>query len=174
MKIFWFLPTAGDGRYLASTEGARSVDLGYLRQIAQAVDSLGYYGVLIPTGRPYEDTWLVGASLLTATRRLKFIVAVRPGLMSPTLSARMAATFDRLSGGRLIINIVVSGDPVENAGDGNFLGHDERYELADEFLRMAGPLKAVPRRITIHHSDHTKAYAEYLRRFDAAAKPTGL
>lgn len=112
------------------------MDLAYLQQIASAVDRLGYYGALVPTGRPYEDTWLVASALLAATQRMRFIVAVRPGLMSPTLSARMAATFDRLSRGRLILNVVMSGDPIENAGDGIFLSHDQRYELADEFLTV--------------------------------------
>jgi alkanesulfonate monooxygenase len=136
MKIFWFFPTSGDGHYLASAVGARAVDLAYLRQVAQAVDSLGFYGALLPTGRPYEDTWLVASSLVTSTQRMRFIVAVRPGLMSPTLSARMAATLDRLSSGRVILNIVTSGDPVENAGDGIYLSHDERYELTGEFLEI--------------------------------------
>jgi alkanesulfonate monooxygenase len=136
MKVFWFFPTAGDGRYLASSVGGRAIDLHYLKQIAQAVDELGYYGALLPTGRPYEDTWVVASAMVTATRRMKFIVAVRPGLMSPTLSARMTATLDRLSEGRVIINIVTAGDPVENAGDGLHLSHDDRYALTDEFLHV--------------------------------------
>jgi len=48
----------------------------------------------------------------------------------------MAATFDRLSGGRLLINVVTGGDPVELAGDGIHLDHDTRYELTDEFLTV--------------------------------------
>jgi alkanesulfonate monooxygenase len=46
----------------------------------------------------------------------------------------MASTFDRLSGGRLLVNIVTGGDPVELASDGVFLGHDERYYQTGEFL----------------------------------------
>src|ERR1700683_5253916 len=80
MRLFWFLPTAGDGRHLASARGARAVDYDYLRQIAQAADRLGYYGVLLPIGRVNEETWLVASSLIAATRRLRFIVATRPGL----------------------------------------------------------------------------------------------
>jgi alkanesulfonate monooxygenase len=105
-----------------------------MRQIAGAADRLGYEGVLIPTGSSCEDPWITAASLIHETRRLKFLVAVRPGLMSPTVAARMAATFDRISGGRLLINVVAGGDPVELAGDGLFLDHDARYDLTDEFL----------------------------------------
>jgi len=136
MSIFWFLPTHGDGRYLGTDTGARPVNMNYLRQIASAADSLGYEGVLIPTGRSCEDPWVVASSLLTATQRLKFLVAVRPGLHQPALAARMAATFDRLSGGRLLVNLVTGGSAEELAGDGVFLDHGARYAESSEFIRI--------------------------------------
>ena len=92
--------------------------------------------MLLPTGRSCEDSWIVAASLIEATRRLKFLVALRPGLVQPVQSARMAATLDRLSGGRLLVNLVTGGDPDELAGDGLFLPHEERYALSTEFLTV--------------------------------------
>ncbi|MFT7721980.1 MAG: FMNH2-dependent alkanesulfonate monooxygenase [Roseateles sp.] len=136
MKIFWFIPTHGDSRYLGSARGARVADHAYFKQIAIAADSLGYEGVLLPTGRSCEDSWIVAASLIDATRRLKFLVALRPGFVAPTQSARMAATLDRLSGGRLLVNLVTGGDADELAGDGQFLGHTARYEQSAEFIRI--------------------------------------
>ena len=136
MKIFWFIPTHGDSRYLGTSTGARAISHDYLKQVAQAADSLGYEGVLIPTGRSCEDPWVVAASLLPVTTRLKFLVAVRPGLHQPALAARMAATFDRLSGGRLLVNLVTGGDQVELEGDGVFLDHATRYEQSAEFIRI--------------------------------------
>ncbi|WP_020618328.1 FMNH2-dependent alkanesulfonate monooxygenase [Paenibacillus daejeonensis] len=136
MNVFWFIPTHGDGRYLGTSQGARAVDAEYMQQIAAAADRLGYEGVLIPTGTSCEDPWVVASSLVPVTKRLKFLVAVRPGLMSPTLAARMSATLDRISGGRLLINVVAGGDPVELAGDGLFLDHTERYHLTSEFLSV--------------------------------------
>jgi len=136
MQLLWFIPTHGDGRYLATATSGRAVSFPYLRQIAQAVDELGFTGALLPTGRSCEDAWIVASTLVTHTQRMRFLVAVRPGLMSPGLAARMAATFDRFSNGRLLINVVTGGDPVELAGDGLHLSHDERYELTDEFLTI--------------------------------------
>ncbi|MCP3707665.1 FMNH2-dependent alkanesulfonate monooxygenase [Paraburkholderia sp. CNPSo 3274] len=136
MNVFWFIPTHGDSRYLGTTQGARAADLAYFQQIAVAADTLGYEGVLLPTGRSCEDAWVVASSLIAATRRLKFLVAIRPGLSSPALSARMAATFDRLSNGRLLINVVTGGDTAELEGDGVFVDHDTRYEITDEFLHI--------------------------------------
>ena len=139
-KVLWFLPTHGDGRYLGSAKGGRAVDLSYLTQVAQAADRLGYFGVLLPTGKSCEDSWVVASALAPLTQKLRFLVAVRPGLQSPTVAARMTATLDRISNGRLLINVVTGGDPVENAGDGVFLDHDERYEVTNEFLEIYGDL----------------------------------
>lgn len=136
LNIFWFIPTHGDSRYLGTAEGARALNHDYLKQVAQAADSLGYEGVLIPTGRSCEDPWVVAASLLPVTQRLKFLVAVRPGLHQPALAARMAASFDRLSNGRLLINLVTGGDRAELEGDGVFLDHTKRYEQSAEFIRI--------------------------------------
>lgn len=134
INVFWFLPTHGDGHYLGTAEGGRAVDLPYLQQVALAADNLGYYGVLIPTGKSCEDSWLVASALAPITRKLRYLVAVRPGLQPPTLAARMTATLDRLSEGRLLINVVTGGDPVENKGDGIFLSHADRYQVTREFL----------------------------------------
>jgi alkanesulfonate monooxygenase len=136
MKILWFIPTHGDTRYLGSTKGARTASFDYFKQIAIAADSLGFEGVLIPTGRSCEDSWIVAASLIGATQRLKFLVALRPGLVQPVQSARMAATLDRLSGGRLLVNLVTGGDAEELAGDGQFLEHGQRYEQSREFMTI--------------------------------------
>lgn len=132
--VHWFLPTHGDGRYLGSAVGGREVDLSYLTQVAEASDRLGYRGVLLPTGRSCEDSWVIASAIAPRTRNLRLIVAVRPGLLSPAVAARMTATLDRISDGRLIINVVTGGDPVENKGDGIFLPHDERYVVTKEFL----------------------------------------
>jgi alkanesulfonate monooxygenase len=142
VDVLWFLPTHGDGRYLGTATGARQVSLDYLGQIARAADSLGYFGVLLPTGRSCEDSWVIASAMVPQTRRLRFLVAVRPGLQEPAMAARMAATLDRVSEGRLLINVVTGGDPVELRGDGIMLGHDERYAVTDEFLSVWRQLMA--------------------------------
>jgi len=133
---FWFIPTHGDGRWLGSPDGARPTDFSYLAQVGQAADRLGFHGALLPTGRTCEDSWVVASALATLTQRLKLLVAVRPGVTSPLFAARQAATLDRISGGRLLVNVVVGGDPLEAAADGVTLDHDQRYALADEYLTI--------------------------------------
>jgi alkanesulfonate monooxygenase len=134
--ILWFLPTHGDGHYLGTEIGARHATLGYLSQISQAADDLGYFGVLLPTGRSCEDSWVIASAMVPLTRRLRFLVAVRPGLSEPSMTARMAATLDRMSEGRVLINVVAGGDPEEMHADGVWLGHDERYAATAEYLAV--------------------------------------
>ena len=147
MQIFWYLPTHGDGRYLATRIASRTTTFAYLRQIAEAIDDLGYAGALLPTGRFCEDPWVVASSLIAATRRIKFLVALRPGLMSPTTSARMALTLDRFSGGRCLINAVAGGDVLELAGRRNL--SRSRYPLCLD-RRISGHLAAAHRRRRSH------------------------
>jgi alkanesulfonate monooxygenase len=142
MEIYWYIPSHTDGPYLSTPHRARAASLHYLTQIARAADQLGYVGVLVPTGTVCEDAWITASFLAPATTQLRYIVAVRPGQSTPAMTARMAAAFDRYSGGRLIVNVVCGGDPVELAGDGVFLDHDTRYTLADEYLEAwSGLLK---------------------------------
>src|SRR6201994_3909946 len=141
-NILWFLPTHGDGRYLGTTTGGREVNFNYLRQIAQAADQLRYFGLLRPPGARWGAPWVVASAVAPWTERLRYLVAVRPGLQSPSVAARMTATLDRITNGRLLINVVTGGDPTENKGDGIFLSHDERYEVTREFLTVYKDLLA--------------------------------
>ena len=136
LDMFWFIPVSGDGRYLGTKTGHRPADFDYLKEIAQAADRLGFRGVLIPTGRGCDDPFIIAAALAPLTRDLRFLVALRPGVQSPTYAARQAAALDRISGGRFLVNIVSGGNPTELAGDGIFLDHDARYAHADEFLAI--------------------------------------
>jgi alkanesulfonate monooxygenase len=140
IKPYWFIPSHGDGRALSRRAGSaapqRAADMTYLGQVAAAADQVGFSGALLPMGMFCEDPWLVAAALAERTARLRLMVALRPSLISPMLAAQMAATAQRMSGGRLELNIVTGGDPDEQARYGDWLRHDERYEQADEFLTI--------------------------------------
>jgi alkanesulfonate monooxygenase len=136
-EIFWFLPTGGDSRYLGRSDVARPATNGYLRQIATTAEYLGYDGLLIPTGSGNLDPFLTAATLAGVTKKIKLLVALRTSAEGhPTVFARKVATLDDALGGRLILNVVPGAWPEELEAEGVFLGHDERYELADEFIDL--------------------------------------
>jgi alkanesulfonate monooxygenase len=143
LRFDWFLPTNGDGRSVVggghgvatcSAGAIRPASLGYLGQIARSAEQLGFEGVLTPAGAWCEDAWLTTAMLTEATERLKFLVAFRPGLISPMLAAQMAVTFQRHSRGRLLLNVVTGGESAEQRAYGDFLDKAQRYERCAEFL----------------------------------------
>lgn len=139
LDIHWFLPTGGDSRdVLPSGPDAhrRPPDLNYLAQVAGACDRLGFGAVLTPCGTGCEDAWISTAALLAVTERLKFLVAFRPALLSPTLAAQMASTYQRVSGGRLKINIVTGAEQAELAKFGVWEDKETRYERTGEFLQI--------------------------------------
>lgn len=138
MEIYWYL-TAPDGPQPWTASGSRAVTYPYLQQVARAVDHLGFTGALLATGA--HDPWILGASLIPFTENFRFLIAIQPGLISPTLLAKMALTFSHLSKGRLLLN-VVSGDANTLGAYGLNMSHDGRYALGDEFLSVLKPLLA--------------------------------
>jgi len=149
LSLLWFLPTNGDGRELVggghgvgtgSAGRIRQASLPYLTQVAQAAEHVGFSGVLTPTGAWCEDAWLTTAMLVAHTERLKFLVAFRPGSISPTLAAQQAATYQRHSGGRLLLNVVTGGEAREQRAYGDFLDKNGRYVRTREFLQVVRAL----------------------------------
>jgi len=140
--FLWYLPTHGDGRQLvagafhAGKSADRPPGFDYLKQIALAAESAGFLGALIPTGSYCEDAWLVAAAVTQHTRRLKPLVAFRPGVQLPAAAAQTAASFQRLTGNRLLLNVVTGGSSNEQKSYGDFLDHDSRYERTAEFLSI--------------------------------------
>ncbi|WP_369241613.1 LLM class flavin-dependent oxidoreductase [Streptomyces sp. R21] len=149
LTFHWFLPTNGDSRHVvggghgtpATASGRdRPPTVAYLSQIARAAEDLGFVGALTPTGAWCEDAWLTTAMVSQHTERLKFLVAFRPGFVSPTLAAQMASTFQRQTGGRLLLNVVTGGESHEQRAYGDFLDKDARYRRTGEFLQIVREL----------------------------------
>ena len=170
LKFHWFLPTnGGDGRQVVG--GGHGVEAGasgrgatvpYLGQVARSAEQLGFEAALTPTGAWCEDAWVTTAMLSSVTERLKFLVAFRPGLTSPFLAAQMAGTFQNLSRGRLLLNVVTGGESSEQRGYGDFLDKDARYARTDEFL---GIIKALWRGETVDHvGEHLRVEGARLSR----------
>jgi alkanesulfonate monooxygenase len=152
IALHWYLPTHGDGRTLleagaaAQAEGlyrrgdgdgtGRAATLSYLAQVARAAEQSGFDAALTPTGTFCDDAWITTAALSSMVDRLRFLVAFRPGSLTPTLAAQQALTFQRHTGGRLLLNIVTGGDDDEQRRYGDALDKDGRYARTDEFLTI--------------------------------------
>ncbi|GAA1269278.1 LLM class flavin-dependent oxidoreductase [Kitasatospora nipponensis] len=171
LTFHWFLPTTGDSRQIVggghgSTPGTAGADrppsIAYLGQIARTAEQLGFVGALTPTGAWCEDAWLTTAMLTQVTERLKFLVAFRPGQLSPTLAAQMATSYQNQSQGRLLLNVVTGGESAEQRAYGDFLDKEGRYARTGEFLDIVGRLWAG--RTVDHEGEHLRVAGARLTR----------
>ncbi len=152
-RFSWFVPIDGDGAHIGTPRAERPPTFENLRAIAAAAEEVGYYSMLIPTrfanglfdsGEPLAETWTMATALAAVTKRIRFLIAVRPGFVSPGLFAQMAAALSQISGGRIDINIVPGGIQGEFEKMGENIDHDTRYERAEEFVEALRKLWAAP------------------------------
>src|SRR6185312_524303 len=108
----------------------------YLKAYAQAHDDAGFDLALVGYTASSAEGFLVAQYAAQHTKRLGYLIAHRPGFVSPTLAARKIATFDHLTGGRLAVHIITGKSDDEQHGDGDFSPKDERYRRAAEYLEL--------------------------------------
>ncbi|AJY74772.1 LLM class flavin-dependent oxidoreductase [Paenibacillus beijingensis] len=165
LHFSWFTPTNGDGARIGLPKPEREPSLNYIVNVAKMAEHVGFDGILIPVGTPFLDSWMVGSAVVHHTSRIRPLIAIRPGFIAPSLSAKMAATLDRFSGGRIDINIVTGGSPHELGQDGDFLPHDERYERTKDFM---GVLQ------TLWNDQHVDYEGPYFSLKDAQLVPSSI
>jgi alkanesulfonate monooxygenase len=112
------------------------LDPGYLTKYARAHDDAGFDLALVGYTASSAEGFLVALQAAAHTQQLGYLVAHRPGFVSPTLMARKIATFDHLTGGRLAVHIITGKTDEEQQGDGDFSPKVERYKRAAEYLEL--------------------------------------
>ncbi len=142
-KFDWFIPIDGDGAHIGTVTAERLPTFEYLRQVVETAERNDFYSLLIPTRfanglfeetAPLAETWTTVTALAAVTSRIRFLIAVRPGFVSPGLFGQMAATLDQISGGRIDLNVVPGGIQGDFERFGETSEHAHRYERAEEFI----------------------------------------
>jgi alkanesulfonate monooxygenase len=160
-RFDWFIPIDGDGAHIGMRRAERPPTFEYLRRVVETAEAEGYYSLLIPTRfanglfeetAPLAETWTTVTALAAVTRRIRFLVAVRPGFISTGLFAQMAAALDQISGGRLDLNVVPGGIQGDFERLGVTMDHDKRYEQAEEFIAALRALWAKPEPVVFEGS----------------------
>jgi alkanesulfonate monooxygenase len=137
MEIHWAAPLHGDDANPGADRPARPATIEYLSSLFSLCEQMQFDGLLIGAGyRERLEAWTVASSVLSKTNSIRAIVATRPGMFHPCILAKIAATVDQISSGRVILNVVTGGDPSEHAMYGDLLDHDERYARTDEFIKI--------------------------------------
>jgi alkanesulfonate monooxygenase len=154
--VYWRIPMGGDRSSWRNDPGRRgdfsktvpgSIDPGirdgeldglsyveHIIDIARAAEAAGFYGGLLPSFPQTDDPWIAAAAAARATRTFRFMVAFQPGFLHPVHAARLSASLQRLSGGRLVYNIITGGGGPQQLWWGDTAEHDLRYLRTKEFL----------------------------------------
>ena len=110
------------------------VDKAYIRAMVHAAEDNNFDRLLLGQFATWPDNTQLAAFLFHETTRLGALMAHRPGFIAPTMAARQIATLDHYSEGRLAVHYITGGTDEDQARDGDYLGHDERYARTDEYL----------------------------------------
>ena len=166
VEFSWYLPCDGDGHWTSTREPEREPTLAYLGQVAEAAERAGFDSILVPVAfsssnyspySPRADAILSAATAVSVTRKIKVILAHRPGFVNPGVFAMMCASLDRASGGRLALNIVTAGAAGDMEQFGDDLSHDARYARAEEFVDLVRSLWSQRSTDFVGTYYHTKA-----------------
>lgn len=136
VEFGWFVPTYGDGATLTDPASMVPPSNELFVKVAVAAENAGFEYLLVPVAAPCWDAWISTAMLVPQTTSIDMLVAARPGVIAPTLMAKMISTFDQMSGGRIRINLIAGGGVRESRADGVYLDHDERYAFMDETVTL--------------------------------------
>lgn len=136
LKIHWCSPLDSGQQKASEKYDTGSLHFGGIVDFAQEADELGMDSLLMGISYHMPDPFPMIGALACATKRVKFILAYRPGLLSPTLFAQIVNTISWMSDKRIALNLVAGISPDEQAFYGDFLGHDDRYRRTNEFLEI--------------------------------------
>lgn len=154
MRFGYWLPVFGGWLRNVPDEGMEAT-WDHVKRIAQSSEQMGFDITLIAElflndikgiDSPSLDAWTTAAALAAVTERLELMVAVRPTFHDPAILAKQAANIDRISNGRLSLNVVSSwwADEARRYGI-HFEEHDDRYARTDEWLQVVNGAWTQPR-----------------------------
>ena len=131
---------AGDGSQVNQKTPDRPATLDYLAEVTTAAEEAGFANILVPCGTHCIDAWTTAGAISSRTKKIKFLVAFRPGITGPVYAAQQANSLDYLTGGRCTLNVVTGSTPVDQKRYGDFMPHDDRYARTGEFLDVVRKL----------------------------------
>jgi FMNH2-dependent dimethyl sulfone monooxygenase len=154
MRFGYWMPVFGGWLRNVDDEGMEA-SWEYVSRLARRSEEIGFDLTLLAElylndikgeDAPTLEAWSTAAALAAVTRRLEIMVAVRPTFHPPVIFAKQAANIDRISGGRLSLNVVSSWWATEAARCGvQFDVHDDRYARTQEWLEVVDGVWNQPR-----------------------------
>jgi alkanesulfonate monooxygenase len=136
LSLGWFCPTNGDTTAFGDPAKSVPQSAEHFLRVARAAEDAGFDYILVPVTNTCWDAWVVATFIASNTRTLKPLVAVKPGFIHPVAQAKMLATFGRMFGGRIYINLIAGLSEKEAHAEGQLVSKTERYEQLDEEITI--------------------------------------
>ncbi|HEX4604773.1 MAG TPA: LLM class flavin-dependent oxidoreductase [Candidatus Angelobacter sp.] len=138
LRFHWSLSQAGDKlrRAQATVSMSGLFDPGQQIAACRQAERNGIESMLMAIGFTRPDPLQLAIAIGLQTEKIKFMVACRSGLISPTFYVQQINTASAILPGRILLNIVCGHTPHELRYYGDFLAHDARYRRTDEFLTV--------------------------------------
>ncbi|HEY1413540.1 MAG TPA: LLM class flavin-dependent oxidoreductase [Rhodopila sp.] len=155
LEFGWFLPTWGDTTCYGDREAFIPPSAALFDRVILAAEAARFEYFLIPVDTACWEAWISAAMAVAKTQRITALVAARPGYINPVQLARMGATFDRLSGGRLAVNLIAGQSEADTAADGIVLAKEDRYALMDEDVSIMKALWSTRAPVNFEGRFHT-------------------
>lgn len=141
LEFGWFIPTRGDTLdYAEPMQVPSSPEM--FERVVVAAENNGFEYILLPVAAACWDAWMSSAFLIGKTKSIKMLVAARPAYINPVLLAKIIATYDQMSKGRISINLIAGQNEVENEAEGVGLGKEDRYAVMTEEVEICKALWA--------------------------------
>lgn len=137
LRFHWVLPLDGEKQKASNKTQSGVPNLKEMAEVCKTAEASGIDSLLVAFGFHMPDPIPVVASLALTTEKIKFMIAYRSGIISPTLFVQQINTLSAISAGRVSLNMVAGISPTEQAYYGDFLTHDDRYSRADEFIELS-------------------------------------
>ena len=132
LEFGWFIPSSGDSEAFGVPEATIDIDEEHLRRVTMAAEKAGFEYLLIPVGRQCWEAYILGSFMAAETKRIKPLIAARPGYVNPVLLAKMISTFDVMSNGRICVNLIAGQSEIEIAEEGIKYKKEDRYAIMEE------------------------------------------
>lgn len=164
LEFGWYLPTNGDTTQIGNPEKSTEPDSEFFLRVIRAAEESGFEYMLIPVTPICWEAYVTAAYLVGQTKTIKPLIAARPGYINPVMLAKMIATFDQLSQGRIAVNLIAGQSEQEILSDGISYAKEDRYALMNEEVDIMKKIWTSPKPIDFVGRFHTLKGAKIVPR----------
>lgn len=132
LRIGWFCPTNGDMTRFSDPSAVIPRSLEHFLKVNRNAEAAGMEYMLFPTGPTCWDAWTAASFVAAECKKIKPLVAMKPGFTHPVAQAKMIAAFSNFTQGRICLNLIAGVSEKEAIAEGQYGSKETRYRQLEE------------------------------------------